>query len=212
MCCTAKGKDVKKRFFDLALILVLLPILIPLIAFVSLLVRIKLGAPMFFQQERAGLNGKAFMMIKFRTMTNSRDAEGNLLPNEERKTKFGEFLRSTSLDELPELWNVFKGDMSLVGPRPLLVDYLSLYSEYENRRHEVKPGITGWAQVNGRNSISWEDKFELDVWYVDNQSLWLDFKILWLTVKKVVIRDGINNSADIAMPRFTGTKKIKEKL
>lgn len=172
----------------------------------ALRVRTKLGSPVLFAQERPGLHGQSFKMVKFRTMTDKRDADGHLLPDEERLTAFGRWLRSTSLDELPELLNVFKGEMSLVGPRPLLVEYLPLYSPEQARRHDVRPGITGWAQVNGRNAISWEDKFKLDVWYVENQSLWLDIKILWLTVKKVLVREGISAAGDATMPKFTGSK------
>ncbi len=196
-----------KIFFDLAIIIVGLPLLVPALLIVSLLLMFKIGTPIIFKQPRPGINGKEFAMVKFRTMTNLCDAEGCLLPDEERITKFGQFLRSTSLDELPSLWNVIKGDMSLVGPRPLLVEYLPLYSEKQARRHEIKPGITGWAQVNGRNAISWDEKFELDVWYVDNQSIWLDVKILWLTVKKVIVRDGITAQGGITMPIFRGSKK-----
>jgi len=171
-----------------------------------MLVRLKLGAPVFFKQTRPGLYGKPFQMIKFRTMTNARDDHGALLPDAERLTAFGRFLRSSSLDELPELWNVFKGEMSLVGPRPLLMEYLPLYSKEQARRHEARPGITGWAQVNGRNAISWEDKFLLDVWYVDNQSFRLDIKILILTIWKVLVRTGISAHGEPTMPRFTGNR------
>lgn len=180
-------------------------LLSPVLLIVSLLVRVKLGGPVFFTQVRPGLNGKPFKMIKFRTMKNSVDKSGNLLPDAERMTDFGRLLRSTSLDELPELWNVLKGDMSLVGPRPLLMQYLPLYSREQNRRHEVKPGVTGWAQVNGRNSLSWDDKFKLDTWYVDNRSLLLDVKILFLTVKKVIARDGISQVDNVTMEPFTGS-------
>lgn len=165
-----------------------------------------MGSPVFFCQTRPGLDGHPFTMIKFRTMKDALDAEGNPLPDSERLTAFGQFLRSSSLDELPELWNVLKGDMSLVGPRPLLMEYLPLYSPEQYRRHEVQPGVTGWAQINGRNTLSWEDKFALDVWYVDNRSLWLDIKILFLTVKKVVVRDGISADGEATMPKFTGKK------
>lgn len=169
-----------------------------------LLVRYKLGAPVFFTQERPGLNGKPFRMIKFRTMTDAKDADGKLLPDEVRLTKFGQFIRSTSLDELPELWNVLKGEMSLVGPRPLLMEYLPLYSAEQARRHEMRPGITGWAQVNGRNAISWEERFKLDVWYVDHQSFLLDCKIVLLTIQKVFVREGISAQGEATMPKFTG--------
>lgn len=194
-----------KRLFDVVLAFIGLILLSPVLLIVSLLVRVKLGGPVFFTQVRPGLNGKPFKMIKFRTMKNSVDKSGNLLPDTERMTDFGRLLRSTSLDELPELWNVLKGDMSLVGPRPLLMQYLPLYSREQNRRHEVKPGVTGWAQVNGRNSLSWDDKFKLDTWYVDNRSLLLDVKILFLTVKKVIARDGISQVDNVTMEPFTGS-------
>lgn len=199
-----------KRFFDitvsaLALLLLALPLLL-----LIWLVRRKLGSPVFFRQVRPGLNGLPFEMVKFRTMTDARGPDGLLLPDAVRLTPFGRFLRSTSLDELPELWNVLKGEMSLVGPRPLLMEYLPLYSPEQARRHAVRPGVTGWAQVNGRNAIGWEEKFALDVWYVDHQSLWLDIKILWLTVKKVLVRDGISAAGEATMSKFTGsTPKIK---
>ncbi len=195
-----------KRVFDLVITLTGLLLLVPIIILVAVLVRLKLGPAIFFKQTRPGLNGNLFNMYKFRSMTNECDKDGNLLTDEVRLTKFGKFLRSTSLDELPGFWHVLKGDMSLVGPRPLLVEYLLLYSEKQSRRHEVKPGITGWAQVNGRNAISWDEKFDLDVWYVDNQSFWLDIKILWLTVKKVIVRDGISAQNDATMPVFKGSK------
>lgn len=194
-----------KRLFDVSLILLSLPLLLPLLAVLGLLVRVKLGGPVLFKQVRPGLAGKPFTMMKFRSMTDERDEQGNLLPDAVRLTKFGRFLRSTSLDELPELWNVLKGDMSLVGPRPLLMEYLPLYNAEQYRRHEVRPGVTGWAQVNGRNAISWEEKFEYDVWYVDNQSLWLDIKIIFLTLKKVFVRDGISADGEATMPKFTGS-------
>jgi sugar transferase EpsL len=195
-----------KRIFDIFVILISLLLLIPIYFLVILVVKIKLGSPIFFKQPRPGLEGKVFNIHKFRTMTNECDSNGVLLSDSKRLTQFGKFLRSTSLDELPGLWSVLKGDMSLVGPRPLLVEYLPLYSEKQSRRHEVKPGITGWAQVNGRNAISWDEKFELDVWYVDNQSFWLDIKILWLTVKKVIMRDGISAQDGVTMPVFKGSK------
>jgi len=179
--------------------------LLPVIVLIVLLVRLKIGSPIFFKQARPGLNGNLFNMYKLRSMTSECDKDGNLLSDEVRLTKFGKFLRSTSLDELPGLWNVLKGDMSLVGPRPLLVEYLPLYSENQSRRHEVKPGITGWAQVNGRNAISWDEKFDLDVWYVDNQSIWLDIKILWMTIKKVIMRDGISQNNHVSMDKFKGS-------
>jgi lipopolysaccharide/colanic/teichoic acid biosynthesis glycosyltransferase len=195
-----------KRLFDLlASALGLLLLAVPLAVLVWQ-VRRKLGSPVLFTQVRPGLHGKPFRMVKFRTMTDERDASGILLPDAQRLTPFGRFLRSSSLDELPELLNVLRGEMSLVGPRPLLMEYLPLYSPEQARRHEVRPGITGWAQVNGRNAISWEDKFKLDVWYVDNCSLLLDIKILWLTVKKVLVRDGISAAGEATMPRFEGDK------
>lgn len=194
-----------KRLFDFVIALfALLTLSLPLLT-LALLIRVKLGSPVFFCQSRPGLNSKPFQMIKFRTMTNERGPDGNLLPDAERLTTFGRWLRATSLDELPELWNVFCGDMSLVGPRPLLMEYLPLYSMEQARRHEVRPGVTGWAQVNGRNAISWEEKFALDVWYVNHQSLWLDTKILWLTIRKVLVCDGISAMGEATMPRFTGT-------
>lgn len=196
-----------KRIIDIFAASLALILLSPVIVVVAILVNKKLGSPIFFQQVRPGLGGKPFKMVKFRTMLDAVDSQGNPLPDEVRLTDFGKFLRSTSLDELPELWNVLKGDMSLVGPRPLLMEYLPLYSADQARRHEVRPGVTGWAQINGRNAISWEQKFELDTWYVDNQSLWLDIKILFLTVWKVVHRDGISAAGEATMTRFTGTKK-----
>jgi len=189
---------------DILLSTVALGVLSLVLVLLTLIIRVLIGYPVFFQQVRPGLEGRPFKMIKFRTMTNQCDASGNLLPDAKRLTAFGRFLRSTSLDELPELWNVLKGDMSLVGPRPLLMEYLPLYSPEQARRHEVRPGITGWAQVNGRNALSWDEKFKLDVWYVDNQSIWLDIKILWLTVKKVITRDGISSNNNATMPAFTG--------
>lgn len=196
-----------KRIFDLIIIYFGFLFVLPVIAIIAILVRFKIGNPIFFTQHRPGLNNKIFNMIKFRTMANEFDIDGVLLPDSVRLTKFGKFLRSTSLDELPSLLNVLKGDMSLVGPRPLLVEYLPLYSKMQSRRHEVRPGITGWVQVNGRNAISWDEKFKLDVWYVDNQSIWLDIKILWLTAKKVLVRDGITARGDATMPIFRGLKK-----
>jgi len=200
-----RPKSIMKSSFDLILTMLGCLLLFPLCALLFLLVRLKLGPPVLFKQARPGLNGNLFDMIKFRTMTNEHDASGALLPDKDRLTEFGKFLRSTSLDELPGLWSVLKGDMSLVGPRPLLVEYLPLYSAKQTRRHEVKPGITGWAQVNGRNGISWEEKFELDVWYVDNQSTWLDIQIIWLTVKKVVMRDGVSQHNHPTMSKFKGS-------
>ena len=195
-----------RRFFDLSVALLALLLLALPLLLLALLVRTKLGSPVFFRQTRPGLHGKPFEMVKFRTMTDARDAQGELLPDSERLPPFGRFLRSSSLDELPELWNVLKGEMSLVGPRPLLMEYLPLYTPQQYRRHEVRPGVTGWAQVNGRNAISWEEKFALDVWYVENQSFWLDVKILLLTVKKVLVKDGISASGEATMTKFTGSK------
>lgn len=194
-----------KRIFDIAASATALIILSPVMAVVAWQISRKMGSPVLFRQVRPGRGGKPFEMVKFRTMKDAVDAEGNSLPDSERLTPFGQFLRSSSLDELPELWNVLKGDMSLVGPRPLLMDYLPLYSSEQYRRHEARPGVTGWAQVNGRNSLSWDEKFKLDVWYVDNQSLWLDIKILFLTVKKVLVRDGISAEGEATMTRFEGS-------
>ena len=198
-----------KRIFDLVVTFFGLLLLLPVITLTALILISNLGLPIFFKQSRPGLNRKIFNIYKFRTMTNERDKDGILLSDEARLTKFGKFLRSTSLDELPSLWNVLKSDMSLVGPRPLLLEYLTLYSTQQARRHEVKPGITGWAQVNGRNAITWGEKFDLDVWYVDNQSIWLDIKILWLTVKKVIMRDGINQVGQSTMENFKGNDNEK---
>ena len=195
-----------KRLFDFLVALFALLILLPVIMVVAVLIRLKLGSPILFTQERPGLNGNVFKMMKFRTMLDAKDKQGNLLPDNERMTQFGAFLRSTSLDELPGLFNVLKGDMSLVGPRPLLVQYLPLYSSEQARRHNVRPGITGWAQVNGRNAISWEQKFKLDVWYVDNQSFLLDIEILLLTVKKVFVREGISADGHVTIEPFKGSK------
>lgn len=194
----------KKRVLDFIFSLCLLLVVFPVMLIVALLIRIKLGAPVIFQQVRPGLHGKPFRMVKFRTMLDAVDEDGNVLPDTDRLTSFGKFLRSTSLDELPELWNVLRGDMSLVGPRPLLMEYLPLYTPEQFRRHEVRPGVTGWAQINGRNALSWPEKFKLDVWYVDNQSFWLDMKIIFLTVKKVIIRDGISAEGEATMAKFTG--------
>ncbi|MBI5074992.1 MAG: sugar transferase [Nitrospirae bacterium] len=196
-----------KRIFDLCLLMTGGFLIFPILLFIALFVRIRLGSPVFFSQERPGLNGVPFQIYKFRTMTMQVDAQGNSLPDEQRLTTFGKFLRASSLDELPELLNVLKGDMSLVGPRPLLMEYLPLYSPKQARRHEVKPGITGWAQVNGRNAISWEEKFDLDVWYVDNRSLWLDLKILGLTILSVLKREGISHEGHATMEKFKGSKK-----
>lgn len=195
-----------KRVCDILLSVVALVLLAVPLAVLALLVRVFLGSPVFFVQERPGLHGKPFPMTKFRTMTQERGADGELLPDHLRLPPFGRFLRASSLDELPELWNVLKGDMSLVGPRPLLMEYLPLYSPGQARRHEVRPGITGWAQVNGRNALSWEKKFELDVWYVDHHNLRLDARILWMTVRKVFKREGISAEGEATMPRFTGTR------
>lgn len=195
-----------KHFTDFTIAFITLLLLSPLLLILMVAVRLKLGSPIFFTQVRPGLNGKPFKMVKLRTMTDARDQDGNLLPDTVRLTTFGRFLRSTSLDELPELWNVLKGEMSLVGPRPLLMEYLSRYTSEQARRHEARPGITGWAQINGRNAISWEDKFKLDVWYVDNQSFWLDLKILFLTVKKVFVREGISAEGEATMPKFMGSE------
>lgn len=195
-----------KRFFDIVVSLCSLLLLAPVMAVVAWQIRRKLGSPVLFRQVRPGLNGEPFEMIKFRTMRDGLDGVGNPLPDAERMTAFGSFLRSSSLDELPELWNVLKGDMSLVGPRPLLMEYLALYTHEQYRRHLVRPGVTGWAQVNGRNSLSWERKFELDTWYVDNHTLWLDLKIIFLTVRKVILRDGISEEGEATMSKFTGTK------
>ena len=194
-----------KRLLDITISLIALIFLLPLMSLIYLLVIINLGSPAFFLQERVGKDNKIFKMIKFRTMKNSTDKNGNLLSDNERVTKFGGFLRSFSLDELPELINILKGDMSLVGPRPLLVQYLGLYNDEQIRRHEVLPGLTGWAQINGRNSITWSEKFKLDVWYVDNWSLWLDIKIFFLTFWKVIKREGINQSESVTMEYFNGT-------
>jgi lipopolysaccharide/colanic/teichoic acid biosynthesis glycosyltransferase len=193
-----------KKIFDTLLILLALPLLLPAMLILTWQVRRKLGSPVFFCQTRSGLQGRPFIMIKFRTMTDARGSDGDLLPDADRLTAFGRFLRASSLDELPELFNVLKGDMSLIGPRPLLMEYLPLYSPEQARRHEVRPGITGWAQVNGRNALSWEDKFKFDVWYVDHCSLWLDIKILWLTVHKVLVREGISGVGEATMHKFTG--------
>ena len=194
-----------KRLFDLALTLPGLVVLSPLLAFIALMVRAKLGSPVLFRQVRPGLGGRPFTIYKFRTMTDARGADGKLLPDGARLTRFGRFLRAASLDELPELFNVLKGDMSLVGPRPLLTEYLARYTPEQARRHEVAPGITGWAQVNGRNALSWEEKFAMDVWYVDHRSLGLDVKIILRTIGKVLARDGISAAGEATMPRFTGS-------
>ena len=194
-----------KRLLDFIISLFALIVFSPLMFLLALLVRFNIGSPILFTQERPGLNGSVFKMLKFRTMLNSTDSQNRFLSDDKRITKFGAFLRSTSLDELPGLLNVLKGDMSLVGPRPLLVQYLPLYNKEQARRHNVRPGITGWAQVNGRNAISWEEKFKLDVWYVDNRSIWLDLKILFLTIKRVVLRDGVSQSGHVTMKKFRGS-------
>ena len=199
-----------KRALDLFLTVPALIVLMPLLLIIVTLVRFFLGPPVFFKQKRPGLHGQPFSLLKFRTMTDSRDTGGDLLPDAKRLTSFGRFLRATSLDELPELFNVIKGDMSLVGPRPLLIQYLYRYTSEQARRHDVKPGITGWAQVNGRNAISWEDKFKLDIWYVDNRSLLLDLKILLMTVRKVLLRDGISQAGQATMEEFMGNPQDDE--
>lgn len=195
-----------KRFFDIFASTCGLLVLLPIILMVAWKVRRNLGFPVLFHQIRPGKDGKPFEMVKFRTMRDAVDKNGNPLPDDQRITSFGSFLRASSLDELPELWNVLKGDMSLVGPRPLLMEYLPLYSDEQLRRHDVRPGITGWAQVNGRNALGWEEKFRLDVWYVDQQSFWLDLKILVLTVKKVLVRDGVSAEGHVTMEKFMGNK------
>ncbi|MDY0093673.1 MAG: sugar transferase [Candidatus Vecturithrix sp.] len=194
-----------KRFFDFIVSAAAVVGLSPVLLILATVVRWTLGAPVLFRQQRPGLRGRPFMLLKFRTMTNARGHDGALLPDAARLTRFGRFLRATSLDELPELLNVLKGDMSLVGPRPLLMKYLERYSPKQARRHEVRPGITGWAQVNGRNAITWEEKFKLDVWYVDNQSFWLDIKIVFLTILKIFKREGINQAGQATMEEFMGT-------
>ena len=194
-----------KRAFDILISLAALLLLWPVLLVLAVLVRVKLGPPALFRQQRPGLHGRPFTMLKFRTMTDARDAEGNLLPDGERLSSFGRSLRSTSLDELPELINVLAGDMSLVGPRPLLMRYLDRYTPEQMRRHEVRPGITGWAQVNGRNAITWDQKFALDIWYVDHHSLRLDLRILWLTVRNVLRREGISQAGEATMEEFFGT-------
>ncbi|MBJ7571624.1 sugar transferase [Bacillus halotolerans] len=197
-----------KRLFDLTAAILLLCCTGVIILFTIAVVRLKIGSPVFFKQVRPGLRGKPFTLYKFRTMTDERDSEGNLLPDAVRLTKTGRLIRKLSIDELPQLLNVLKGDLSLVGPRPLLMDYLPLYTKQQARRHEVKPGITGWAQVNGRNAISWEKKFELDVWYVDNRSFLLDLKILCLTVRKVLVSEGIQQTNHVTAERFTGSGDV----
>lgn len=197
-----------KRILDVVIVIGAASIIIPVTFLVAVLVRKRLGSPVLFTQWRPGLNGKVFKMMKFRSMRDAQDDRGQPLPDAERITPFGTKLRATSLDELPALWNVLCGDMSLVGPRPLLVEYLPLYSTSQSRRHNVRPGITGWAQINGRNAISWNEKFELDVWYVEHQSLWLDIRILCRTLLKVVRRDSISADGEATMPKFTGKEKV----
>lgn len=193
-----------KRALDILGALIGLIVFSPILIVILLMIRRKMGSPVLFHQTRPGMHGKPFQMIKFRTMRDAIDTDGRPLTDAERLTKLGQFLRSSSLDELPELWNVLKGDMSLVGPRPLLMEYLPLYSSEQARRHDVRPGVTGWAQVNGRNAISWDEKFALDVWYVDNRSLWLDLKIIWLTIRKVVKREGISAAGEATVSKFNG--------
>ena len=200
-----------KRLFDIIASVSGLIFLSPVFLLLIYLIRKNLGEPVFFTQERPGKDGKPFKMIKFRSMRDAVDKNGNPLPDSERLTPFGKKLRAASLDELPELWNVLKGDMSLVGPRPLLMSYLPLYNDFQFRRHEMKPGVTGWAQVNGRNAISWDEKFAHDVWYIDNFSFWLDIKILFLTVKKIFVKEGISAEGEATMPYFTGNKTDEKK-
>lgn len=197
-------KSFLKRYLEFVLTLNVLFLLFPIYVFFIFLTMIKIGRPVFFRQSRPGINGKIFNIYKLRTMTNERNSDGILLPDKNRLTKFGQFLRSSSIDELPGLLNVLNGSMSLVGPRPLLVEYLPLYSKRQARRHEVRPGVTGWAQVNGRNAIDWNEKFEMDIWYIDNQSFLLDIKILWMTVKKVITQDGISHNNNVTMDKFKG--------
>ncbi len=193
-----------KNIFDKILALILIVIFFPIIIITAILIFFKIGTPILFKQQRPGLHERVFGIYKFRTMTNEKDSNNNLLPDEERLTKFGKFIRKTSLDELPQLFNVLKGDMSFVGPRPLLIEYLDLYNDEQSKRHNVKPGITGWAQVNGRNAISWEQKFKYDVWYVENQSFMLDIKILWMTFLKVIKRSDISSDSSVTMEKFKG--------
>jgi lipopolysaccharide/colanic/teichoic acid biosynthesis glycosyltransferase len=196
-----------KRLFDLLISALALIMFAPLLLIIAVLVRAQMGSPVFFRQTRPGQQGKPFTLIKFRTMRAAHDKEGKPLADAERITPLGQFLRRTSLDELPELWNVLKGEMSLVGPRPLLMQYLERYTPEQARRHEVRPGITGWAQINGRNALSWDERFKLDVWYIDHWSLWLDFKILWVTLLKVIKREGISAEGHATMPEFMGDQK-----
>lgn len=199
-----------KRLFDFLIAALALLLLSPLLGLLALFVRLKLGSPVLFRQQRPGLHGRPFTLVKFRTMTDQRDSTGSLLPDAERLTPFGKFLRASSLDELPELWNVLKGEMSLVGPRPLLMRYLPLYTLEQARRHEVRPGITGWAQVNGRNALTWEEKFALDVWYVDNHTFWLDLKIIFMTLHKIVKREDINQTGQATVQYFAGGQSKNE--
>ncbi|KTC81426.1 sugar transferase [Legionella brunensis] len=196
-----------KRIFDLFTASLLLILMAPILCCLALLIRWHMGSPILFRQQRPGLHGKPFYMVKFRTMLDSKDSNGIWLADDKRLTTLGKFLRASSLDEIPELWNVLKGEMSIVGPRPLLMEYLPLYNAKQRRRHEMKPGITGLAQVNGRNALAWEDKFKLDVWYIDNQSLWLDIKIMFLTIKKVLIRDGITSEGSVTAEKFKGSQQ-----
>ncbi|TVO72440.1 sugar transferase [Sedimenticola selenatireducens] len=200
-----------KRFADLLLSIAGLIILFPVLLVVACLVYYKLGSPVLYRQTRPGLNGKPFQLVKFRSMISVSDESQGVLLDAERITPFGSMLRASSLDELPELWCVLKGDMSLIGPRPLLMEYLPLYTDEQFRRHEIRPGITGWAQVNGRNSLSWDEKFKLDVWYVDNHSLWLDLKILYMTIRRVLKQEGITAEGDVTMPKFTGSQCQEKK-
>lgn len=194
------------RIIDLLLLLLILPLVLPVLLIIALLVRWQLGSPILFSQQRGGYRGRRFSIYKFRSMTDMRDSSGQLLPDAQRLTRFGRFLRASSLDELPSLWNLLRGDIRLVGPRPFLADYLDLYTPAQMRRHDVVPGLTGWAQVMGRNALTWDEKFALDLWYVDNRSFLLDLKILVLTAWKVVARHGVSAEGDVTMPRFTGTQ------
>jgi lipopolysaccharide/colanic/teichoic acid biosynthesis glycosyltransferase len=194
-----------KRLFDICVSLLMLALLSPVLAVLALLVRAKLGPPILFRHLRPGLDGKPFVLLKFRTMLETVGADGQALSDGDRLTTFGRALRASSLDELPELWNVLRGDMSLVGPRPLLMEYLPLYSAEQSRRHTVRPGLTGWAQVNGRNALSWEEKFRFDLWYIDHRSFWVDLRILWLTARKLFVKDGIHAEGEATMPKFTGS-------
>lgn len=198
-----------KRGVDLLAVFAVSPFVLPVVIVVALVVRLRMGSPVFFRQVRPGYMAKPFTLLKFRTMNSARDERGSLLPDEKQLTKLGSLLRRYSVDELPQLWNVLKGEMSLVGPRPLLMQYLDRYTPEQARRHEVKPGVTGWAQVNGRNDLSWEERFQLDVWYVDHWSLWLDEKILMRTIRKVFLREGISQSGHVTMPEFLGNNQAR---